>query len=208
MSDPLTALMYAVQVMNFLKTLIIKTLKEREDSLVESIPVSRLEPSDENGHQSSSDLYPVDTKDLAEEFDGEEKVFVSSEPSLESPPHATWPHSMTGTSFHSFLASIENIIPAGTLSLADSCPCDVISQVNSLTNGLQEDGFAGSRRMDSQTNISKIKTGLSSSSSLKKGTKKLNEQSVASAAGPVEKSKGAGIVGLINSRTELFEAWR
>ncbi|KAH9674541.1 Rac GTPase activating protein 1 [Citrus sinensis] len=207
MSDPLTALMYAVQVMNFLKTLIIKTLKEREDSLVESIPVSRLEPSDENGHQSSSDLYPVDTKDLAEEFDGEEKVFVSSEPSLESPPHATQPDSMTGTSFHSFLASIENIIPAGTLSLADSCPCDVISQVNSLTNGLQEDGFAGSSR-GVQPNISKIKTGLSSSSSLKKGTRKLNEQSVASAAGPVEKSKGAGIVGLINSRTELFEAWR
>uniref|UniRef100_A0A0A9ES79 Rho-GAP domain-containing protein n=1 Tax=Arundo donax TaxID=35708 RepID=A0A0A9ES79_ARUDO len=31
MSDPLTALMHAVQVMNFLKTLILKTLQERDD---------------------------------------------------------------------------------------------------------------------------------------------------------------------------------
>ncbi|KAG6437229.1 hypothetical protein SASPL_102141 [Salvia splendens] len=36
MSDPMTALMYAVQVINFLKTLIVKTLRQRkEDSVVE-----------------------------------------------------------------------------------------------------------------------------------------------------------------------------
>lgn len=32
MSDPLTALIHAVQVMNFLKTLIVKALREREES--------------------------------------------------------------------------------------------------------------------------------------------------------------------------------
>ncbi|KAL6842045.1 hypothetical protein ACP4OV_028024 [Aristida adscensionis] len=32
MSDPLTALMHAVQVMNFLKTLILRTLRERDDA--------------------------------------------------------------------------------------------------------------------------------------------------------------------------------
>lgn len=32
MSDPLTALMHAVQVMNLLKTLIMKTLREREET--------------------------------------------------------------------------------------------------------------------------------------------------------------------------------
>lgn len=32
MADPLTALIHAVQVMNFLKTLIIKALQEREES--------------------------------------------------------------------------------------------------------------------------------------------------------------------------------
>ncbi|KAK8611841.1 hypothetical protein V6N13_131879 [Hibiscus sabdariffa] len=32
MSDPLTALIHAVQVMNLLQTLIVKTLREREDT--------------------------------------------------------------------------------------------------------------------------------------------------------------------------------
>lgn len=36
MSDPLTALMHAVQVMNLLKTLIMRTLREREESATEA----------------------------------------------------------------------------------------------------------------------------------------------------------------------------
>ncbi|KAI7755278.1 hypothetical protein M8C21_002423 [Ambrosia artemisiifolia] len=52
MADPLTALMYAVQVMNFLKTLITKTLREREDAVIESSRSPLNEPpSDENGDQ-------------------------------------------------------------------------------------------------------------------------------------------------------------
>lgn len=50
MVDPLTALMYAVQVMNFLKTLIEKTLRDRCDRLVvqqESRPHGG--PSDDEG---------------------------------------------------------------------------------------------------------------------------------------------------------------
>ncbi|XP_024964217.1 rho GTPase-activating protein 5-like [Cynara cardunculus var. scolymus] len=56
MADPLTALMYAVQVMNFLKTLVTKTLREREDSVMEPSPVPRQEPSDENGHHGPPHL--------------------------------------------------------------------------------------------------------------------------------------------------------
>lgn len=52
MADPLTALMYAVQVMNFLKTLIARMLREREDSILESARTSYTEPPDDNGHQS------------------------------------------------------------------------------------------------------------------------------------------------------------
>lgn len=37
MADPLTALIHAVQVMNFLKTLIVKTIREREEALVKSM---------------------------------------------------------------------------------------------------------------------------------------------------------------------------
>lgn len=35
MADPLTALMHAVQVMNLLKTLILRTLKDREEAILE-----------------------------------------------------------------------------------------------------------------------------------------------------------------------------
>ncbi|XP_074294924.1 rho GTPase-activating protein 5-like [Silene latifolia] len=58
MADPLTALMYAVQVMNFLKTLITKTLQDREDSSIEPGRASYTEPSDESGHQSPSPISP------------------------------------------------------------------------------------------------------------------------------------------------------
>ncbi|KAE9600735.1 hypothetical protein Lal_00045777 [Lupinus albus] len=47
MADPFTALVYAVQVMNFLRTLIARTLQERKDSVVESSPTCYLEPLDE-----------------------------------------------------------------------------------------------------------------------------------------------------------------
>ncbi|KAL9257977.1 Rho GTPase-activating protein 1-like protein [Drosera capensis] len=54
MADPLTALMYAVQVMNFLKTLIMKTLREREDSRANPAP-AWLESSDESDQESPSE---------------------------------------------------------------------------------------------------------------------------------------------------------
>lgn len=46
--DPLTALMHAVQVMNFLKTLIVRTLRDREDAVLDA-PLPTNDPSDENG---------------------------------------------------------------------------------------------------------------------------------------------------------------
>jgi hypothetical protein len=76
MSDPLTALMYAVQVMNFLKNLIIRTLREREDSVIESAPASRLEPTDENGHQNASQPSCEEDEDATEENEWE-KSFVA-----------------------------------------------------------------------------------------------------------------------------------
>ncbi|KAK6138300.1 hypothetical protein DH2020_027946 [Rehmannia glutinosa] len=69
MDDPLTALMHAVQVMNFLKTLIEKTLREREDPIVvERTPVPHTEPEDDdNGHHSSSRLDQENRAELNEE---------------------------------------------------------------------------------------------------------------------------------------------
>ncbi|XP_022746285.1 rho GTPase-activating protein 5-like [Durio zibethinus] len=198
MSDPLTALMYAVQIMNFLKTLIIRTLKEREDSMVDSAPVSRLEPSDKNGQQSSSQLHKDVNEEVKNQSEGEQ-VFIAQEPAMESPTHSAEENLTIESSSQSFLTSIENIC-AGSRSLADNCPCTVVSQVNSLANELKEGGL--------RSTSGKSRTGQSNSSSVKKGSKKANDWSMDLAAGPVEKSKGTRIVGRINSREELFEAWR
>ncbi|KAK7257618.1 hypothetical protein RIF29_31704 [Crotalaria pallida] len=77
MADPLTALMYAVQVMNFLKTLILRTLRQRKDSVVEPSPVFRLEPSDDSEDQS--DIFYSFQQDAATENEEAGENFVSDE---------------------------------------------------------------------------------------------------------------------------------
>ena len=113
--------MHAVQVMNFLKTLIIRTLKEREDSMVDSTPVSPLEPSDKKGQQSSSQLHKDVNEEIKNESEGE-KVFIDQEPATESPTHTAEEKLTTESSSQSFLTSIENIC-ARNRSLDDNCPC-------------------------------------------------------------------------------------
>ncbi|KAJ0112615.1 hypothetical protein Patl1_00668 [Pistacia atlantica] len=56
MADPLTALIHAVQVMNFLKTLILKTIREREESAAKSRLLSSCSnsPSNKNDSRSSN----------------------------------------------------------------------------------------------------------------------------------------------------------
>ncbi|KAL8089430.1 hypothetical protein AgCh_039039 [Apium graveolens] len=55
MSDPLTALMHAVQVMNLLKTLIIKTLREREETTIEGYsPLSNCSSARHTDEESDS----------------------------------------------------------------------------------------------------------------------------------------------------------
>lgn len=217
MADPLTALMYAVQVMNFLKTLIIRTLREREDSIVEVASTSHLEPSDENGHHGSS-------QSLAEEGcerNEDEKVFLAEEPTLESPTHPTLDGSAAESGAHSFLTSIENIIPGGNGPVVESCPCDPPPQVNTSTDEVEWAPSSG-QNGGAQPNTVKSRTGQSSNSNLKKGYRKISEQSPARAAGPIAraaspiaraaspimKSRGTSIVSRINSRAERVEAWR
>lgn len=68
MSDPLTALMHAVQVMNFLKNLVVKTLRDREDYKLEADSLlNYLEPSDEDGHRSITNQEADDESEEEEE---------------------------------------------------------------------------------------------------------------------------------------------
>ncbi|KAL2992809.1 hypothetical protein AAZX31_10G069400 [Glycine max] len=86
MADPLTALMHVVQVMNFLKTLEMKTLREREGSTVKSNTVSDLNSFGDDNHQSSSQLKLKDGSENGSDFSEEDKVFVAEEPSQPSYP--------------------------------------------------------------------------------------------------------------------------
>ncbi|XP_076946935.1 rho GTPase-activating protein 1-like [Bidens hawaiensis] len=81
MADPLTALMYAVQVMNFLKTLIVKTLREREDAIVEAGPASQFDHFDENNEPHCSFH---GTSDETDEVNNKNQDFSVKEPTLGS----------------------------------------------------------------------------------------------------------------------------
>ncbi|XP_051150394.1 rho GTPase-activating protein 5-like [Andrographis paniculata] len=94
MSDPLTALMYAVQVMNFLKTLIVKTLKEREDSVLEAPPTTQSEePLDDDGHcsvlkptKAEADEASDDNDNDNDDDDNDDAVSVAEQPRTADPP--------------------------------------------------------------------------------------------------------------------------
>ncbi|XP_054803986.1 rho GTPase-activating protein 5-like [Prosopis cineraria] len=196
MADPLTALMYAVQVMNFLKTLVLKTLREREESMVESNPISNLDSFDDDRHQSPSCLDfkdgSEDRKDISEE---EEKVVVTKEPSSQSPSHISEDGSETESGSKTLpIATAEYIISRRNRLLVDSCPCNVISQVS----------LSGLTKAD-QVNACKSKNlPLSKSNTVKYSEKVIELPPV----GHAEKNRGIAIIGRINSRTELAEAWR
>ncbi|MCO5591797.1 hypothetical protein L7F22_045789 [Adiantum nelumboides] len=60
MSDPLTALMHAVQVMNLLKTLILRILRDREEALLDPRPAySCTEPPTGNGYDNATKQTPM-----------------------------------------------------------------------------------------------------------------------------------------------------
>ncbi|CAN0879487.1 Putative pentatricopeptide repeat-containing protein At5g37570 [Linum grandiflorum] len=203
MSDPLTALMYAVQVMNFLKTLVIRTLKEREESMVEASNTSRPESSDENGHWSCSK--PESSDEDTDEPNEDQKEFVSGEPEVESSSESSQGDDDDDEDDdddfqnpETFFPAVENI-PGGSRSLADTCPCDVLSQANNLTIEHQEGGFKS--RSD---RIQTMTTPMITTSASKVMYKCKTHAAVAAAAYGLQKS----IIGRINQRTELVEAWR
>lgn len=207
MADPLTALVYAVQVMNFLRTLIERTLREREDSAVEPLPPSVLGPDDDSG--PCGPWLPIQDREGGNNKleEGEGHARVLEEPSLDSSPQSLESDLTTESSCQNFLVSIENIIPSWTSSLIDNCPVEVVSQVNSLVNEVQDDCSAGpsGRAPKSTTSCKPEQPG---DTSLKRGPRKSQDRQAI--AQVVEKGVAAktNILGRLNSRMELTEAWR
>ncbi|RDX98710.1 Rho GTPase-activating protein 4, partial [Mucuna pruriens] len=209
MADPLTALMYAVQVMNFLKTLVVKTLREREESIVKSNPVPNLNSFDDDGHHSNSEMLDQDGSENGNDCsdDDEDTVFVTAEPSQQSPSHLTEDGCETETEIKSksLPTSTENLISSGNRLLVDACPCNLVSQICSLAIGLQDCGLTTGQIKGDQAKICRSKSLQLSTYDIDVFSRKVIELPKAGAA---EKNPGTAIIGRINSRTELAEAWR
>ncbi|XP_057955827.1 rho GTPase-activating protein 1 isoform X2 [Malania oleifera] len=200
MADPLTALMYAVQVMNFLKTLILKTLQERKDSITEPAPASQLEPSNDNERQSPSQMC---LKDAVEKNEGNgemDKAFIAEEPVLESSPNPNQEDDTVNGESHHFSSSAEGLSPDDGDSYETPIQVDIIIKE---TNA----GIVNGSNAASETN--KHKFDQLSDSNLKRDAKKLSgQQLVVGLAGPIEKTIGISNLCRINSVTERIEAWR
>ncbi|KAK4772921.1 hypothetical protein SAY87_027940 [Trapa incisa] len=207
MADPLTALVYAVQVMNFLRTLIERTLREREDSTVESLPPPLLGPEDDSGPRGP--WLPMQDREANSDKheEGQGEAYTVEEPSLDSSPRSFRSDLTTDSSSQNFLVSIENIIHSQPSPLAVDYLVEVVSLVDSSMNGVQDACPAGpSGRPPKNISIPKPDQ-QPGDSGLKKGPRKSKDRPV------IIHSMGKGvaaktnILARLNSRVELTEAW-
>ncbi|KAL2554248.1 rho GTPase-activating protein 5-like [Forsythia ovata] len=200
MLDPLTALMYAVQVMNFLKTLIEKTLREREDSVVDVARVKQIEPSDEDDHQGTEEAIIWKAVEVSED----DQDNVANEPlSNDAENSSRGEFNSTSNETHCFLSSIENILPDGKEHTAGTCPSNITNHVDSTKDRVGGD-HTSVRSRQSQSKSQRTKKGQPS----KNGAKKVIQPSVVHVSENSEKSKEKSITSLLNSQTERVEAWR
>lgn len=191
MADPLTALMYAVQVMNFLRTLIEKTLKDREDSLVEPDSASNLDRPDEYGHQSPPQ-FSLENSDESNELT--EQVFTVEEPDSASASESNRVDNITDDEYLSYATSSEES--------DDSVSCETPIHVNTK---------ARKACVTKTPNLEEVtqRIGQSSDSNQTKDVVKLDlESTVVQSVGNDSKSKGISNLIRINSMTERTEAWR
>ncbi|KAH0777034.1 hypothetical protein KY290_008445 [Solanum tuberosum] len=191
MADPLTALMYAVQVMNFLRTLIEKTLKDREDSLVEPDSVSNLDRPDEYGHQSPPQ-FSLENSNESNELT--EQVFTVEEPDSASASESNRVDNITDDEYLSYATSSEES--------DDSVSCETPIHVNTKARKA-----CVTRTPNLEEDTQRI--GQSSDSNQTKDVLKLDLESTAvQSLGNDSKSKGISNLIRINSMTERTEAWR
>ncbi|KAL0905500.1 hypothetical protein M5K25_023924 [Dendrobium thyrsiflorum] len=184
MADPLTALMYAVQVMNFLKMLILKTLKERQGSVLEDSKTSPPDPHDENSHQSHVLQLGVQYEEKTDQ------AFISEDPILEDPsllPEENYSKDAVVERNDTALQelAVKGITEASTTDLETAV--EILSKVH--------------------VNSRRTRTGQASNSKQKKN-RKFSRQSTSKSSTQAEKSKATTIVSRINSKSERVEAWR
>jgi len=188
MADPLTALMYAVQVMNFLKMLVQKTLKDRGESNPEDVLLPQKDPSDENGHQK-----PSVTLDSLLEDGSRRPSFAKEEPLLNSPAHSTGDKPNETNTTEGVAAQASEVVT----SVEDSTSC---SQPANASPAAIADASGASATTFLQ--------GKGSRSLNRRRARKSKGQSGTRTTPAAEKSRGVSIVSRINSKVERIEAWR
>ncbi|KAJ3703587.1 hypothetical protein LUZ61_007292 [Rhynchospora tenuis] len=183
MADPLTALMYAVQVMNFLKMLILKTLKDRQEQNIDPISLPSADPADQNGDQTNQ--LPHNGSIADNEEPKHDLPFLSEDPSLSesSPRH---------------LEERENIEMADSAAHGND-----LSGVPPQTEGSTSDATNAIN-----VNLNSLRKSKAPRSPSHKRSRKGKGQSVVRSMVSGEKSKGTSIVSRINSKNERIEAWR
>ncbi|KAK6163528.1 hypothetical protein DH2020_000392 [Rehmannia glutinosa] len=186
MADPLTALMYAVQVMNFLKTLIEKTLRERENSVKEPASIPHMEPSDDNGNQSFSQ---VQSENPAESNEEPIQTYLVEDPGSDSGFETNQVDNITDEDYLSYSTSTEESDESGS--------CETPAQVYRVAcPKIIEENKRG-------------KTVQSNDSNQTKPESRIDGQQAVDLATKIDYvSKGISNLSRINSMTERCEAWR
>ncbi|XP_043689961.1 rho GTPase-activating protein 3 isoform X2 [Telopea speciosissima] len=189
MADPLTALIHAVQVMNFLKTLILKNLREREESAAEArLSSSSCSPDEKD--ESPSPVLNIETDGRS--FNATTGVYVGDgtvvSPNILGSPSSGESGSDTETRFWSFSKSKADVEPEFTPWNDTHVKCDVGALGNDCGGGYSSGEVEGF--------LDRL--------SLRKGVKKLCRHPVFQLSKPVKKPENLGIV---NSRGRGGEAW-
>ncbi|GFQ06098.1 rho GTPase-activating protein 1 [Phtheirospermum japonicum] len=193
MSDPLTALMFAVQVMNFLKTLIEKVLREREDCLIEAGPMLPFEPSNEDGHHSTLQPITLEANDKSTE---EDEINVDKEPLS---------NQISSYKSHSESSTDENIN-------VDNTPADDPNSLGTAKDEVDQSGNNSVGIGKTQPRRRRAKNGLPNNNrndAKRKGSRK----HIAPRSGEGDehadmKKKESNIVRRVNSHAERVETWR
>jgi hypothetical protein len=234
MADPLTALMYAVQVMNFLKTLIMQTLRDRQEAALDPRPDSSCrDPYDENDHDNA----PLGLRANHEQrhnVDEDENACGSVESVLDGYSHSTEDESVNDIE-ESFLtfgekdtpdedglptdSRVDNISPRDSLSSKLRKTRGIegfnVSDVFGIKNGAgmynsENDHEGASTSEGDSVVINEIKSDSfwRNNADTAKGAGKQCTQCMVQVMQPTEKSKGRSVINQINQQIERAEAWR
>lgn len=175
--------------MNFLKTLVVKTLREREEGVVEAGPMLKVEPSDEDGHYSTSRSRNLEEREEDEAgADTEHPLnkIISSNSQVESRTCET---------------SGENILSEDKGD-KDHRPAEI-------PESIKDDGVeCASAAVAVRKAQPRSRRAKSNPIDEKKGSSKQAPRSAVCTDGTADKNKDLSILSRVNSQKDRVEAWR